>query len=656
MRFHGQGLRPRHPHPGAGPSLLRSSGRFATACAAPLSGAHTTRLAARLAVFLATLLVLIVGGARTARAQNIDMQASVDANEVELGDSVVYSLQAMSHTKEQPADPQLPSHPGFSIVGTGSSPSHMVSIVNGHATESHGLTTQWRLRADRLGTFSIGPGSVAFGGGRANGSAQRVTVIAPGTGRPKRRPRDPFGGGSPFDPFRGFFSDDSDSNDSDPFRGIQTDPKLGLPAERAPVAFLHATIDKPRVVVGEQVTLSVYLYEDLQQRQGRPSDVHEATATDFVKRSLLQDESRAILVGNALVGGRPWSVKLVRKSALFPLKTGALAIAPMSLTLPQARVGLRESETLTVDVIDPPVTGRPAGFQVGDTGDFSLSAQVTPRTLEQHGAVGVSVELRGTGNIPATLAMPEIPGVEWLEPQTRDALGPVTQEQYGGTRTFNYVGRIHNAGQVNLGEVRLPYFDPRTRSYQIARSSLGIVSVTKGEGHDAGADKVEPILANLPAARTALEGHKEQTFVTERPIFWGAIFGSPLACMLAIVCGDAVRRARERRANAVPSHEKVAKEKHAEAEAAVKGTDGKAAAAAIERAVIADVLAEHGVNLRGTAGEKAIAELTEAGVAAATARELVAVVAECESARFAPSDVDIAPMRDLWKRAQTALG
>src|SRR5262249_21661025 len=153
----------------------------------------------------------------------------------------------------------------------------------------------------------------------------------------------------------------------------------------APVAFLHATIDKTRVVVGEQVTLSVYLYEDLHERQGRPSDVHEATATEFVKRSLLTDESRAILVGNASVGGKPWSVKLVRKSAFFPIKTGRLAIDPMSLTLPQARVGLRESEQLYVDVIDPPIDGRPAGFQVGDTGDFSLSATVSPRQIDQHG-------------------------------------------------------------------------------------------------------------------------------------------------------------------------------------------------------------------------------------------------------------------------------
>ncbi|MBX3227590.1 MAG: BatD family protein [Labilithrix sp.] len=607
----------------------------------------------QLAAFLAAFAVVFLAGMPRAFAQSLDVTSNVDAAEIGLGDTVVYTLQAMSRTKEQPSDPRIGQHQGFTLVDTGSSPSHMVSIVNGRASEQHGLTTQWRLRADRLGTFTIGPASVAFGNGRVSGQAQRVVVVAPGQGHARpRRPRDPFGGGSPFDPFRGIFGA---PDDDDPFNAIQTDPKLSLPAERAPVAFLHATIDKQRVVVGEQVTLTVYLYEDLHQRQGRPSDVHEATANDFVKRSLMQDESRAVLVGNASIGGKVWSVKLVRKSALFPLKTGRLEIAPMSLSLPQVRVGLRESERLYVDVIEPPVEGRPAGFQLGDTGDFSLSAQVTPRSLEQHGAVGVTVELRGTGNIPATIPMPEIAGVEWLEPSTRDALGPASNDLYGGTRTFAYVARVHKEGAVDLGEIRLPYFDPRTRGYSVARAALGILSVAKSDGRDGGADVNEPVLANMPAPRAELEGRRAESFITERPVYWGALFGSPFACAIAIVLGDAVRRARERRASATPSPEKIAKDRHAEATSALKGDDGAKAAAAIARAVEADVLAKHGVNLRGTSGDAALSELTDAGMDETKAKEVLAVVAACEDARFSPSGVEIEPMRALWKRALAAL-
>ena len=617
---------------------------------------------ARLVWTVVATLVALVAWCTPALAQGLDLTGNVDANEIELGDTITYTLEASSTTNEAPSDPRLLPPAGFTVVDSGASPTHMVSIINGHRTEKHGLTARWRLRSDRLGTFTVGPASVAFAGGRRSGPSHRVTVVAPGSGRAKPRrparpaPFDPFGGGAPLDPFKGIFPGIDDDSPSDPFGGLNADPKLALDSPRGPIAFLHATVDKTRAVVGEQVTLTVYLYEDIRARQGRPSDVHEATATDFVKRSLLQDETRAVHVGNAIVGGRPWSVKLVRKNALFPIKTGRLSIQPMSLTLPQARVGLRESETLFVDVSEPPVANRPAGYQIGDTGEFSLSASTAPRDIDQHGAVGVTVELRGNGNMPATLPTPEIPGVEWLEPQTRDSLGPVSNEKFGGTRTFQYVVRIHKDGAIDLGEIRLPYFDPTARAYGIARASLGIVQVRKGSGRDAGPEVAEPLLPNLPKLRTAFEGKREETFLTERPIYWGALFGSPLLCVSAIVVGGALRRARERRANAAPSPDRIARERRAEAEAAVKRDDGKAALAAIARAVEAEVLASTGVNLRGTSGEGAVRELEDAGVSDGTARSVVKILSECEDARFSPSGVSQETAQSLWTRTKEALG
>ncbi|MBX3219690.1 MAG: BatD family protein [Labilithrix sp.] len=616
--------------------------------------------AALVGLALATLAFVLAWSA-PALAQGVDVTASVDATEIELGDTVTYTLRAMSTTDEAPSDPRLATPAAFTVVDTSASPMHKVSIINGRRTDEHGLTASWRLSAGRLGTFTIGPASVAVGGARRTGPAQRVTVVAPGTGKPRaqrpgRQPFDPFGGGSPFDPFKGLFPGMDDDSAPDPFGGIGADPKLALDQPRAPTAFLHATVDKTRAVVGEQVTLTVYLYEDIRARQGRPTDVHEATATDFVKRSLVQDETRAVHVGNAIVGGRPWAVKLVRKNALFPIKTGRLSIAPMSLTLSHLRVGLRESETLFVDVSEPPVANRPAGYQIGDTGDFSLSASTAPRSVDQHGAVGVTVELRGSGNMPAALPTPEIAGVEWLEPQMVDSLGPISNDKFGGTRTFSYVVRLHKDGAVDLGEIRLPYFDPQTRKYEIARAALGIVQVAKGDARDAGPEVADVLLPDLPAARAALEGSRAETFLTERPIYWGALFGSPLACVAAIALTGAVRRARERRANAAPSPERVARERRSEAESALKGDDGKAAVAAVARALEAAILASSGVNVRGTSGDGTIQELTDAGISEATARAAMQLHSECEDARFSPAGVDVETARALWRRAKEVLG
>jgi hypothetical protein len=350
-------------------------------------------------------------------------------------------------------------------------------------------------------------------------------------------------------------------------------------------------------------------------------------------------------------------VKLVRKSALFPLKAGRLAIEPMSLTLPRARVGLRESERLFVDVSEPPAGGRPPGYALGDVGDFALSATVAPKSIPQGGALGVTIELRGTGNLPAQLPLPTLPGVEWLEPQVRDKLGAQGNDRFGGTRTFSYVVRVHKDGAVDLGEVRLPFYDPDKRAYGVARASLGIVDVARGEARDAGGagDEAEAILAGLPPARTSLEGRKTVATLADRPFAWALLFGSPLACALAVGAHGVVRRVRERRASAAPSNDAIAKQRRADADRACKGDDGKAAFGAIARAVEAAVLEKTGVNAKGIAGEALERELEDAEVPSKAARAIVEVLRACEDARFSPEDVPVEKARETWARAKDAL-
>lgn len=590
----------------------------------------------------------------SARAQSAEVTGGLDTSEVELGDVVTYTMQASSSTGAQLSDPKLSVPGGLTLVDSGQSPSQSVTILNGHMTQKQGLNVSWVLRTDRLGTFTIGPASIQAGAVRKNAPAHRLTVVAPGSGRkkPRGRPLDPFGSG--FDPFKGLFPG-FDDEPADPYSGISTDPKLALPGERAPQAFLHATVDKTRAVVGEQVTLTVYLYEDLHARQGRITDVHEAMANDFVKRSLLQDESRATHVGNAIIGGKAWAVKLVRKSALFPIKAGRLEIGPMALTLTAAKPGYRESEPAIIEVVDPPVAGRPPGYQPGDTGDFSLSATLSPRTAEQDGAVGVTVELRGTGNMPSKLPLPEIAGVEWLEPQTRDTLGAQSAEKFGGTRTFNYVVRLHKAGAIDLGEIKLPFWNAERRAYDVARAAIGIVAVTPGAGKPASAEPVSEMLPGLPGAHRTLEGTRKDTFVTERPVYWLSLLGAPFACVLGIALTGAVKRARERRATEQPSPERIARERRNEADVALRGTDGAAAISAIARSLEAEIFAWSGVNVRGTSREDTRSALEEGGMNEAAAKELLATLAALEDARFSPTGVTMDEARGLASRAKEAL-
>lgn len=612
---------------------------------------------------------------RWARAASVQLESSLSADTVELGDTLTYSLRAMVTNGAMPSDPSPGPVPGFTVVDSSASPMRMQMNFNGQPSSMNSLTATWRIRADKLGTFTLGPASASIEGARQSARSVRVTVVAKGSA-PRRRgspdPFDPFGGMDPFggkDPFGGlspFGGPDPFSGALSPFRGLfddddapsmlaTADPKLNLDRPLGPVAFLHATIDKSKAVVGEQVTLDVYLYTDPRARQGQPSDVHEATANDFVRRTLLEDETRTTPLGTAMVGGRLWNVSLVRKSALFPLKTGHLPIGPMSLTLPHVSPGLRASEPLAVDVTDAPLDGRPAGFVSGNVGNFSLQATVSDRAVEQHGAVGVTLELRGTGNLPADLPIPVTRGIEWLDATTRERLAAQQGGKFGGTRTFSYVVRLHDAGAVDLGEIRLPFYDPDRRTYDVARATLGIVNVTPGSDRDGGVDDAASVLPNLPEARTSLERPRRERALSDAPLYWLALFGAPLACALFLGGERAWASVRKRRDERQPSPARVAKTRRAEARAAVAGGDPNAALGAIVRAVGAVVLAETGVHLGATIGAAARDELREAGVSEATSTSLVDVLKSAEDARFSPEGVTAEAARDIWDRAEAAL-
>ena len=607
---------------------------------------------------LALVAVVLFWSAPAAAQPRLEIGAEVDVDTVAVGDRVQLTLQAMAEGAS-PSDPRPGTTTGFTVQGTSVAPSTMVSIGNGVRSMKSGLTATWMLRADRIGTFKIGPPSIAINGARQAARPITITVVAPGRAPQRRAPGGIFGLPqspiNPMDPFKGLIP----GFDEEPAQPkVATDAKLGLDAPLGDGAFLHAVIDKSNVVIGEQVTLTVYLYEDANERTREFNDVHEVTAGDFVKRSLLENDAQARPVGNALVGGRLWTVKLARKSALFPLKTGNLDIGPMSLALARVRPGAngkRESEALVVRVSEPEVAGRPPGFVVGDVGQFRLTAEVTPRELDADGALGVTIELEGTGNLPSTLTVPSRAGVEWLEPQMHEKLGATADDKFGGKRTFSYVVRMKKEGNVELGDITLPYFDPDTRTYAVARAALGGVHVKAGAIATVTEKPIEK-LPGLPSPRaTRAEPRRSGPHLADSMLLWFGLAAGPLAYAFLAGTRAATHKFKTTRAARASSPATSMKACMQAADGACKADDARAADAAIARALESAAVAYVGVHLRAAAGHALVSDLTFAGVTAEDAGAIAEVYRACEAARFSPDAAEIETARARWNRARTLI-
>ena len=596
--------------------------------------------------------VVILLGAQ-AQAQ-VRLSTEVSPRKVEVGDRFMVRLRAMSDGSDTPRDPQLKLPAGLSASGPNVGSQTQMSIVNGQMTQSVGINATWIVSASRAGTFKLGPASVQTGAGR---SADRIVTIevVPKGSLPQQtpplggQPLDPFGGllrgfgRSPFPGFPGFPEFDDAQQDQLP--PVPEEYRV----ERAsdPVAFLRARALPRMVVVGEQVTLSAYAYG------GRGSYAAglatEPSRGDFLAFNLMDPGQQSPdYVLN--IGDRSWLTVKVQQLALFPLKAGRLKAGEMSFDFQgpgysRNPKGLeRKSAPVEIQVVEPPLEGRPAGYRLGDVGRYTLSARVEPREVPAGGSISVVAKLEGTGNVPYSLIVPEKRGVHFLEPQLIEQVAP-RQGVVQGFRTFTYVVELSEPGEQDLGEITLPYYDPKARAYGVARAALGTVKVT-GEAKPAAIDARRQAGQRLrslltPPPKLGPWRPPNSTPWSSHLGYWAALLGAPLAALLGFASSDLAkrlgRRLRERRDSVATALDEAL----GQLALAASKSDTTAAASAAERALFLSIQKGTGIKARGILKSELAAALEAAGVTPAVAASARDLLARCDELRFAGEALDL---------------
>ena len=611
----------------------------------------------------ATLAVL----AASPVAHALEVKTAVSSQRVGVGESFVVQLVVMSDGQNGNAigDVRLPLPPGMTASQPSRSPQSQVSIINGQMSQRVGVTLTWNVTANKAGSFKVGPPSATFGGERAQGSPIPVEVVTGATGSGSPRVRrgfdpfdfmDPFGrGNSPFPPgfnFKNPFDDDP-SEQQQPEEPTYPD-ELRVDKAADPIAFLRATVTPNPVVVGQQVTLRVFAYGG--RGQFSAENPNEPSHADFLTFDSGPDQVKAYLVPAS--GIRFIAAKL-RELPMFPLHAGTLRAGNMKMGFagrgypagPKGGALVRESNWVDVVVTEPPLRGRPPGYKIGDVGDYRLEATIEPRQILAGEAISVVAKLSGTGMVPFKLQTPESHGVEWLEPalsEKMEAPGGVVQ----GSRTFSYVVRMTEPGKVDLGELSLPYYDPKRQQYAIARAKLGEIEVKANP--NAPKAKVEPKpndrLAGVLQARDTLGPLPAvQAPISDRPSFWAALLLAPFGVVFA---GGALSlatrtraRLRERGASLGAQLEAALREAR---ELAARDTPGSVAA--IERAVFLVIELKLNLKARAILKSELRSALVERGLPSARAEALTRILEDCDALRFVGAESGVDPA-ELAQRA-----
>lgn len=589
-------------------------------------------------------------------AQQAKVTAGLTSDVVEVGEGFYVEVRAEVEGNGNASSPSFDAPPSFSVSGPStSSTGFSLSFGRGQTQMKRTFTARWYLIGSEQGSFTLKPPTIIVDGKVVTARGKLTVKVVPvgqGPTKPKRprRRRGAFGGfGSFFGPSPGMpspYFDDDEIEDPEE----QLEPKareLMLGEEPDPWVFLRVLADEEQAVVGEQVTLSYYVYFRTDLRR---ASQQEPPLTDFLRMDIDQPITDGPLI--TAVGRYRYHVQLLDKVAVFPLRAGELHVGELEGTFYGRRFGNKEiertSNDLVISVSEPPLDGRPAGYRVGDVGRFRMAAEVKPRKTKAGDTVAVMVRVSGRGMLPSSLRVPERAGVEWLAPEKKDNI-TFNSGSVGGWRTFGYAVRLRETGSVDLGTIELPYWDPWRERYEIASAELGRVQVEEAtmpgpEATGSAEPSSDDPLAKLPSARpemTAFEPDVDEGFEPGR--LWAMVLAPPLGVAALQLAAGAAATVRRRRRDKKDSPAVLAKRAIADA----KGEHGtKDAAAAVERAIHLALEARTGLKTRGILRADLENELTEAGLEPERAAEAIDLLDRCSTLRFEP-DPDESAGSDL---------
>jgi hypothetical protein len=627
---------------------------------------------------------------------------SADKDDVRIGESVLVTVEAGMNADSGRIDDLKTD--GFELVdGSESVPEFRMSMGFGTRGTSvfKRVVRQYLLRALKPGRFVLGPVGMDVAGkrytsatltlivrdahgkvppgapaapstatdgttgasGAAGPGAGGVAAPATAVGAPAPGTDDALG---PIPPERRGLEEDNDA-----LKGLTADEAVG-------VAFTHAVVSKERVYVGEQITLSYYLFIPDDYGLAGFEVTAEPKFDGTWAEELLPPDKKEPFVRRD-VFGRTYGVALVRRKALFPTSPGALDIPPMGFHVavaPARFFGMRaprEADITTrpidVDVAPLPAAGRPPGFDPANVGAYALTASATDGALRVGDALTFRVALDGIGNyrvahVP-TLKKAALDGWDVYDP-TSTTEDDSNDFLVRGKRVIEQLLLAKRAGTFTLPSLELAYFDPADGGYHVARSVPIAVTVAEADGSAAAARATSGVGAKGETAGASAESAPAIGEIREvsalarpgvplhaRPLFWGGLLAVGPGLLAMVWAGQSLVAWRRRIAPALTV-------KRAEGRAlrrlrASKGGNGSAAAhlAEVHRALLDYVQEKTGERIGGWTRDEIRARLPALGFAPAAVEALAALLEECEAARYAPAPPPSEQLAGAAARAET---
>ncbi len=520
-------------------------------------------------------------------------------------------------------------------IEAGPSQSQSFSFVNGVASRSESLS--WVVRPMGVGTARVHSIKVRIGDTVYEPADVEIQVQEGAVGRaPPQR-------GRIADPFEDFFP---------PHIG-----RLRRGATVRPEVFLRAEIAPRDPWVGQQALYTLYLYTQAHIASINPERLPEFSG--FWVRELDLSESPEVEMVD--VDGQRFGRVPVLRRAVFPLRPGELELeaakVQLSVRIPDRTFGSmfsdveqirRDSNPLTL-VARPLPPGAPADYS-GAVGELQIATELEPEDVAVGEAATFSVTLSGAGHLQGLPAprLPELDGLRTFPPQ-QDSDERVVGNQVRGRRTWSFVLVPEAARSFDLPAIEVPYFEPRSGRYEIARAAPAVLDVVPGDAPAVEvAQTAEPGVAAEDPGEPAKPGvGSAAALPTLAAANWIQLLPWLLVTLLLATLSAILVRRRPRN-----DRRSGARVLDAALDAAAAETSGRQAAARIEEGWRRYLETRWAIP-PGTASTQWSKQLMGTEVPAEAAEQLVALADDLHYLRYAPQLADTESLtRELILRSQ----
>ncbi len=357
--------------------------------------------------------------------------ASVDRTIVPVGNSFVVSVEVSGENLKGVSEPTPPVSDKVEIVGRSSSHSTQIQMINGKFTKSTSLIYNYTMIALKEGEITIPPFTVEYDGKEYSTDPVKIKVTESEEEKqviPERKERT---------------------------RGTKD-------------VFVECNVNDEDVYPGEGILVSFELYTRVNL-----SDVQMVTLPQYDNVWIEEISTpKRIDFRNKLREDISYSVALIKKDLIFPLKEGEVKVTPLEMYVELAGdifSFFGESRRISSDEkiikVKPFPEKKPQGF-IDAVGDFEMDVELDTSNVEAGIPFPLRIKITGSGNL-LLLSPPEL-----TKSRRMNIFRPESEEKttvegrvMKGKKIFTYLITPEESGFLEIPSFKWAFFSPKNEKF-----------------------------------------------------------------------------------------------------------------------------------------------------------------------------------------------